>query len=163
MDAQRQLESELRRKKILLRQLDQLQRECNAIRAELAWYKKQFDTEDTDEIFKPNPHGDYRFREYMGNFGDTEVNKFRTQAEQFNDDGFGYLMPITLLRLTWDEQGGPREYWTSSENEAHRKKFEIDHSGNQSYRNCEGWFAYREDEHDRRFGFLGLNCKVWWR
>jgi hypothetical protein len=91
-----------------------------------------------------------------------KVNMHRCQWEQDIEDNFGSMMPLTLFRVTWTEGGVPREYWTNSEEDAGKKKYEIDHTAGLAYRNFEGWFAYRFDEHDKRFGYLRRNCYVWW-
>lgn len=91
------------------------------------------------------------------------VNKFRNQWDAHLDDGRDELMPVTIYRVTWnDESGEFRQFWTDSYDEAFKKKYEIDHSGNVlTYVNFESWFSYRSDEHDRRFG-NGNRDKGWW-
>lgn len=91
------------------------------------------------------------------------VNKFRPQWENNVDDGFGTLMPITIYRVTWKDQRGEYcEYWTEEYMSAFDKKYEIDHSdGKMEYVNFESWFAYRSDEHDKRFGKTSRE-KGWW-
>jgi hypothetical protein len=94
---------------------------------------------------------------------DNEVNMYRCQWEQDIEDNFGLIMPLTIFRVTWTEDGEQREYWTHDEQDAGKKKYEIDHTAGFEYRNFEGWFAYRFEEHDKRFGYLRRNCDVWWK
>jgi len=91
------------------------------------------------------------------------VHKFRAQWEQDIEDNFGTIMPLIVFRVTWSTPDGKNhEFWSNSEEEALGKKFVIDHSEEGlRYINYEGWFAYRFDEHDRRFGYLPRDCE-WW-
>jgi len=92
-----------------------------------------------------------------------EVNRFREQWNRNVNDNFESIMPITIYRVTWKNEGEEYfEFWTENEKVANRKKYEIDHSNGQLiYVNFESWFAYRSFEHDRRFGFDGRELG-WW-
>jgi hypothetical protein len=92
-----------------------------------------------------------------------EINRFRNQWDKDMDDNFGSTMPILIYRVTWKNEGGIfQELWTESKESALKKKYEIDHSdGKMTYVNYEGWFAYRTDEHDKRFGRIPRD-REWW-
>ena len=83
-----------------------------------------------------------------------EVNRYRNQWDGDKKDNFGSIMPIKIYRVVWkDSTDKFCELWTESYEAALSKKSEIDHSnGMFRYVNFEGWFAYRFDEHDKRFG-----------
>ena len=83
-----------------------------------------------------------------------EVNRYRNQWDGGKNDNFGSVMPIKIYRVVWkDSTEQFFELWTESYDAALAKKAEIDHSkGAFLYVNFEGWFAYRFDEHDKRFG-----------
>ena len=90
------------------------------------------------------------------------VNKFREQWNNTIEDGFGSLMPLTIFRVTWKNENDEYfERWYGSEQEAVDKKCEIDHNNELSYVNFESWFAYRSDEHDKRFGYTERQ-RGWW-
>ena len=93
-----------------------------------------------------------------------EVNRYRNQWDNDKEDNFGSIMPITIYRVVWKDKssGKYNEFWTEDELKAYEKKDEIDHSdGALIYVNFESWFAYRSDEHDKRFG--GRNReRGWW-
>ena len=92
-----------------------------------------------------------------------DVNRYREQWNNHIDDHFGSVMPITIFRVTWkDPEGDYCEYWTESIEQAHQKKWDIDHSdGKLAYINFESWLSYRSDEHDRRFGRIPRE-RGWW-
>ncbi len=93
-----------------------------------------------------------------------EVNRYRNQWDNHKEDNFGSIMPIKIFRVVWkDERDNYCEFWTESEKLAYEKKHQIDHSnGEFRYINFEGWFAYRFDEHDKRFGGpLTLREREW--
>jgi hypothetical protein len=92
-----------------------------------------------------------------------QVNKYRNQWDKDKDDNFGSVMPIMVYRVTWKDRDGVfYEFWSESENTAVLKKCEIDYSqGKYQYVNFESWFAYRSDEHDKRFGRVNRD-KGWW-
>ena len=83
-----------------------------------------------------------------------EVNRYRNQWDGDKKDNFGSIMPIKIYRVVWkDSTDKFSELWTESYDAALAKKSEVDHSnGMCRYVNFEGWFAYRFDEHDKRFG-----------
>ena len=90
------------------------------------------------------------------------VNKFREQWNNTIEDGFGSLMPLTIFRVTWKNENDEYfERWYGSEKEAFDKKYEIDHNNELRYINFESWFAYRSDEHDKRFGYTDRE-RGWW-
>jgi len=90
------------------------------------------------------------------------VNKFREQWNNTIEDGFGSLMPLTIFRVTWKNKNNEYfEHWTESEKSAFDIKYEIDHNNELSYVNFESWFAYRSDEHDKRFGYTDRE-RGWW-
>ena len=93
----------------------------------------------------------------------SEVNRYREQWNRNVNDNFESIMPVTIYRITWKNEGEEYfEFWTESEKVASRKKYEIDHSNGQLiYVNFESWFAYRSFEHDKRFGFDGRELG-WW-
>ncbi len=91
-----------------------------------------------------------------------EVNKYREQWNNTVEDNFGQLMPITIYRLTWkDKSNNHFEFWSESEQIAVTRKSEIDYSKELEYVNFESWFAYRSDEHDKRFGPT-KRTRGWW-
>lgn len=92
-----------------------------------------------------------------------KINKFRKQWENTVDDNYGSIMPIMMYRVTWtDREKRGHEFWSSNRHEAHMKKSAIDLSnGEFEYSNFEGWFAYRTDEHDKRFG-AKFRESEWW-
>ena len=83
-----------------------------------------------------------------------EVNRYRNQWDNDKKDNFGSIMPIKIYRVVWKDLSDKfSELWTESYDIALAKKAEIDNSnGMFRYLNFEGWFAYRFDEHDKRFG-----------
>lgn len=83
-----------------------------------------------------------------------EVNRYRNQWDNDKEDNFGSLMPIKIYRVVWKDSNDKFcELWTESYDTALKKKAEVEHSnGLFRYVNFEGWFAYRFDEHDKRFG-----------
>lgn len=83
-----------------------------------------------------------------------KINRFRKQWENNIEDNYGSIMPIMIYRVTWiDREKKNHEYWSSNRHVAHMKKHAIDQSsGEFEYSNFEGWYAYRTDEHDKRFG-----------
>ena len=83
-----------------------------------------------------------------------EVNRYRNQWDSDKKDNFGSIMPIKIYRVVWkDSTDKFCELWTESYETGLAKKSEVDHSnGVFRYVNFEGWFAYRFDEHDKRFG-----------
>ena len=83
-----------------------------------------------------------------------EVNRYRNQWDNDKKDNFGSIMPIKIYRVVWKDLSDKfSELWTEYYDIALAKKAEIDHSnGMFRYVNFEGWFAYRFDEHDKRFG-----------
>lgn len=94
----------------------------------------------------------------------TQINQFQTQAESWiasqKPDGLEVLMPLEIFRVTWTEDGENREAWFRTEDEAGRKKFEIDFSqGKCRYLNFERWFAYRDAEHDQLYGRIPRDGK----
>ena len=90
------------------------------------------------------------------------INKYRDQWNNTVDDGYGKYMPITVFRVTWkDKSNQYYEFWTESESVAFAKKYEIDHNRDLDYVNFESWFAYRSEEHDKRFGYLPRE-RGWW-
>ena len=85
---------------------------------------------------------------------DKQVNKYREQWNNTKEDNFGEFMPLMIYRLTWKNQSGEYfEFWSESEIVATDKKSQIDIDSELSYINFESWFAYRSDEHDKRFGY----------
>jgi len=94
--------------------------------------------------------------------GIMSVNRFREQWNNDIEDNFGSIMPLMLFRVTWKDNGGNcLEFWTESYQAAFEKKYLIDHSNDHEYINFESWFAYRGDEHDKRFGRRGREFG-WW-
>lgn len=83
-----------------------------------------------------------------------EVNRYRNQWDSDKKDNFGSIMPLKIYRVVWKDSSDKfSELWTESYDAALAKKSEVDHSnGVLRYVNFEGWFAYRFDEHDKRFG-----------
>ncbi len=83
-----------------------------------------------------------------------EVNRYRNQWDRDKKDNFGSIMPLKIYRVVWKDSSDTYcELWTHSYDDALAKKAEIDNSQNAlQYVNFEGWFAYRFDEHDKRFG-----------
>jgi hypothetical protein len=92
-----------------------------------------------------------------------KVNRFRKQWENNIEDNYGSIMPIMIYRVTWiDREKKNHEYWSSNRHDAHMKKSAIDHSnGEFEYSNFEGWYAYRTEEHDKRFG-AKFRESEWW-
>ena len=90
------------------------------------------------------------------------VYKYREQWNNTVDDGFGCVMPLTIFRVTWKNKNNEYfEFWCETEKKASDKKYEIDHCDELSYVNFESWFAYRSDEHDKRFGSVNRK-RGWW-
>ncbi len=90
------------------------------------------------------------------------VNKFREQWNNEKEDNFGSVMPILIYRVTWKNKNNEYfEFWSESEEIATRKKCDIDYDNELDYVNFESWFAYRYDEHDKRFGYTKRE-KGWW-
>lgn len=92
----------------------------------------------------------------------SSVNKYREQWNNSTEDGFGTLMPLTIFRVTCkNEKNEYFEYWCETEKKAVNKKTEIEDSKDLIYVNFESWFAYRSDEHDKRFGYTQRE-RGWW-
>jgi len=92
------------------------------------------------------------------------VNRFREQWNNDKEDNFGSVMPLMIYRLTWkNKEGEFFEFWSEQESVAVNKKSEIDHNQNLIYINFESWFAYRSDEHDKRFGYTKRELGWWER
>ncbi len=90
------------------------------------------------------------------------INKYREQWNNTVEDGYGKLMPITVYRVTWKDKANKYyEFWSETEQVAAFKKRDIDHDDELEYVNFESWFAYRSDEHDKRFGYTKRE-KKWW-
>jgi hypothetical protein len=91
------------------------------------------------------------------------VNRFREQWNNDKEDNFGAVMPIMIYRVTWKDKNTNEffEFWCESESTALVKKSQIDLDNELSYINFESWFAYRSDEHDKRFGFSKRE-RGWW-
>jgi hypothetical protein len=90
------------------------------------------------------------------------INKFRKQGDNKKEDNFGVVMPIQIFRLTWKNVDNEFfEFWSQNEIEAVNKKSKIDLDSQLEYLNFESWFAYRCDEHDKRFGYLERE-HGWW-
>ncbi len=91
------------------------------------------------------------------------VNRYRNQWDNHKEDNFGSIMPLLIYRVVWkDENGKYCELWTESEEAALEKKTSVEHSnGKYTYVNFEGWYAYRSDEHVKRF-LTPKRELTWW-